>query len=57
MVIREKIYFQVEQWCHEAGGNISIIYTEKEPKGPPTPTDETNPFWTSISDAVSELYI
>ncbi|XP_031625359.1 aminoacylase-1A-like [Contarinia nasturtii] len=46
---------QVEQWCEEAGGNITINYIQKGPKALATPIDDTNPFWQPLLNAVTEF--
>lgn len=49
------IIFQVEKWCEEAGGNITITYPQKEPKAEATPIDDSNIFWKPFVDAVQKL--
>lgn len=46
---------QINKWCKEAGGNITINYIIKTPKAPATPADNTNPLWAVIENSVQEL--
>lgn len=46
---------QVEKWCKEAGGNITIYYPQKEPKANATAIDDSNPYWVAINGAFEEF--
>lgn len=46
---------QIEKWCEEAGGNITINYQMKDPKAPKTHADDTNPVWVVLNNTIREL--
>jgi len=46
---------QINRWCEEAGGDITIRHIQIDPKAPVTQTDETNPFWMAFKKAADEL--
>lgn len=45
----------LNQWCEEAGGDISIECEIKEPYIEPTPIDDTNIYWTKVKTACDEM--
>ncbi|XP_037049217.1 aminoacylase-1-like [Bradysia coprophila] len=45
----------IETWCEEAGGNITINYAMKDPKAPTTRADDSNPVWTALVNATKEF--
>lgn len=47
----------MKRWCEEAGGEIEMCFTHKEPKAPLTAIDQTNPFWMAFKEATDELYV
>jgi len=48
---------EINQWCEDAGGNITINYFTKNPKVPPTSADETNPVWVVLSNVAKQFNI
>jgi len=46
---------QLNQWCEEAGGNITISYAIKDPKADMTPADISNPVWAVLSNVTREF--
>lgn len=46
---------QIQQWCTEAGGDITIKYLLKDSKASVTITDSTNPFWVAFENGLKEL--
>ncbi|XP_037033333.1 aminoacylase-1-like [Bradysia coprophila] len=44
----------INRWCEESGGNITINYLIKDPKAPATPADETNPMWVVLEKVTKE---
>jgi len=46
---------QLNQWCEEAGGNITINYLIKDPKVPMTRADDTNPVWRVLMNTTREF--
>ncbi|XP_037045140.1 aminoacylase-1-like [Bradysia coprophila] len=48
---------QINKWCKEAGGNITINYLIKTPKAPASRTDSTNPMWAVIETTAKEFNI
>lgn len=46
---------QVEKWCEEAGGNITINFPQKEPKANATAIDDSNPYWVAIDSAIKDF--
>lgn len=53
--IKFSTFTQVEKWCKEAGGNITINYPQKEPKANATAIDDSNPYWVAINSAFEEF--
>ena len=51
------IYQQIEQWCSDAGGNITINYLERGIKEGITRTDDTNPFWIAFKNATDSSWV
>lgn len=47
--------FQINQWCEEAGGNITINFHIRDPNGAASIIDDRNPFWTAFKNATDEL--
>lgn len=47
-------YQKIENWCNDAGGNITINYLDRGVKGGITKTDDTNPFWVAFKKATDE---
>jgi len=48
---------QINQWCEEAGGNITVNYLVKTPKSQFTTADETNPLWVVLQNTTKEFNI
>ncbi|XP_068152464.1 aminoacylase-1-like [Drosophila tropicalis] len=46
---------RLRQWCTEAGGDIELIFTQKNPHIKPTTLDESNPFWVAYKAVVDKL--
>lgn len=46
---------QLNRFCEEAGGGIEIVYEHKKPYVPPTPIDDSNPFWVGFKRSVDSL--
>lgn len=49
------LYFQINQWMEEAGGDITVNYFIKDPKAAKTNADETNPMWVVLQNTAREL--
>lgn len=45
----------INQWCREAGSNITIEYEQKQPQVEVTKIDNTNPFWVAFKEATDKL--
>jgi len=45
----------INQWCEEAGGDITIRHILRDPTAPVSITDERNPFWVAFKSATDEL--
>ncbi|KAJ6642524.1 Aminoacylase-1 [Pseudolycoriella hygida] len=48
---------QINQWCQEAGGGITVNYIIKTPKAPASRTDSTNPLWSVIETTARDFNI
>lgn len=46
---------QMQQWGTEAGGGVTVKNQFRDPKVPPTKTDNSNPFWVAFQNAVKKL--
>lgn len=47
-------FTQLNSWCDEAGGNITINYLIKSEKQKAAPVDDSNVFWVAFSEAAEE---
>ncbi|KAJ6644482.1 Aminoacylase-1A [Pseudolycoriella hygida] len=45
----------IENWCEEAGGNVTVNYMIKDPKVPATRADDTNPVWVVLNNTCREF--
>ncbi|XP_045474119.1 aminoacylase-1-like [Harmonia axyridis] len=45
----------IHKWCAEAGSDIYITYSQKQPQVPVTKLDDSNPFWVAFKAATDEL--
>uniref|UniRef100_A0A1B0CTY8 N-acyl-aliphatic-L-amino acid amidohydrolase n=1 Tax=Lutzomyia longipalpis TaxID=7200 RepID=A0A1B0CTY8_LUTLO len=45
----------LEQWIRESGANVSLTFEQKEDKVPVTPIDDSNPFWMTFRDVLTNL--
>ncbi|KAJ6643776.1 Aminoacylase-1 [Pseudolycoriella hygida] len=54
-VDHEEFEAQLNRWCEEAGGNITINFIVKTPKAPPSTADSTNPVWVVLQNTTKEL--
>lgn len=53
--LEKKIDFlQIERWASEAGSNVTVNIL-KGLKPPPTPVDDSNPYWIAFKKATDEL--
>lgn len=55
IIAAKPLYFQLRQWCKEAGGDIEMNYIQKNPKAPLTAINDSNPFWIVFKRAIDEL--
>lgn len=44
-----------KKWCDESGEGIVYEFEQKQPKVPPTKTDESNIYWTAFKKAVDKM--
>ncbi|XP_039958295.1 aminoacylase-1-like [Bactrocera tryoni] len=51
----EALQKQLEAWCEEAGGDITIKFPTQDKKTPPTVIDETNLYWVAMQNALEKL--
>ncbi|XP_018797469.1 PREDICTED: aminoacylase-1-like isoform X1 [Bactrocera latifrons] len=51
----EALHKQLQDWCEEAGGDITIKFPTQDKKTPPTAIDETNLFWVAMQNALKKL--
>lgn len=42
-------------WCEESGEGIEYSFEQKQPKVPPTKTDNSNIYWLAFRKAIDEL--
>lgn len=49
------LHLQLDQFCEEAGGNITINYKGRGLKEKLTTIDNSNPYWVAFKSAVDEL--
>jgi aminoacylase len=45
----------IRDWCDQAGGDIELIFTKKDPYVEPTKTDESNLYWMRMREAIEEM--
>lgn len=45
----------IHNWCAEAGSDIYITYSQKQPQVPVTKLDDSNPYWIAFKAATDEL--
>lgn len=48
---------QLECWCDQAGGNITIEYIARAPREPLTKVDNSNPYWVAFKSAVDSMQV
>lgn len=48
---------QLDCWCEQAGGNITIAYIARSPKEPLTKVDNSNPFWVAFKSAIDSMQV
>ena len=44
-----------KKWCEESGEGIVYEFEQKQPKVPPTKTDESNIYWIAFKKAIDKL--
>lgn len=49
------LLLKINQWCEEAGGDITIRHILRDPTAPVSITDDRNPFWVAFKSATDEL--
>lgn len=47
-------YSQINQWCSEAGGDITFKNIVKDEKGGATRVDDSNPFWKAFKEGINQ---
>lgn len=47
-------FFQLNRWCEEAGGNITIKTLDRGPKQTATKVDDSNSFWVAFKKGAEE---
>lgn len=47
----------MRQWCHDAGGNIEIVYETLHKPIPPTNISSSNVYWIAFKQATDELWV
>ncbi|CAK1585666.1 unnamed protein product [Parnassius mnemosyne] len=53
----ERFENMVKQWCKEAGDGVTYTFNQKDVYVPPTPVDNTNPYWLAFKSAADKLGI
>lgn len=51
-VVHEEYEKEILRWCDEAGGDIELIYEQKDAFIEPTKIDDSNPFWIAVRSAL-----
>ncbi|XP_045499175.1 aminoacylase-1-like [Colias croceus] len=47
----------IKNWCKEAGANVTYEFEQKDDYVPPTPTNDSNPYWTAFKTTIEKLKI
>ncbi|GAB0091333.1 aminoacylase-1 [Sergentomyia squamirostris] len=52
---QETLHENIKTWCQEAGGEIDIIFKQKEPHVPVTSMGQDNIYWQAFKSAIDDL--
>ncbi|XP_038213797.1 aminoacylase-1-like [Zerene cesonia] len=47
----------IKNWCKEAGANVTYQFEQKDDYVPPTPVNDSNPYWVAFKTAIEKLKI
>lgn len=48
---------QLRKWCSEAGGDIELVFIQKEPHVPVTKIDSSNQYWQALKKAMADMEV
>ncbi|XP_065203221.1 aminoacylase-1-like [Planococcus citri] len=54
-VDHEEFHRMIESWCKEAGEGVRLEFRKKNPYVPPTPLDDSNPWWIEFKSAIEKM--